>query len=66
MEPVNLSESSYIFDRCCQNLGCLCQQFFTRTAKLGNSLPIKCFSLSYDLNGFKSRINRRLSTADSF
>ena len=25
-----------------------------------NSLPIRCFSLTYNLNGFKSRINRHL------
>ena len=31
---------------------------FPRTARLWNSLPIKCFPLTYDLNGFKSRINR--------
>ena len=27
-----------------------------------NSLPIKCFPLTYDLSGFKSRINRHLLT----
>ena len=32
--------------------------FFPRTAKLWNSLPIECFPLTYDLSGFKSRINR--------
>ena len=31
--------------------------FFPRTARLWNSLPIECFPLTYDLNGFKSRIN---------
>ena len=40
--------------------------FFPRTARLWNSLPIECFPLSYNLNGFKSRINRRLLTAGSF
>ena len=30
------------------------------TAKLWNSLPIECFPLTYDLSGFKSRINRHL------
>ena len=34
--------------------------FFPRTAKLWNSLPIECFPLTYDLSGFKSRINRHL------
>ena len=35
-------------------------------AKLWNSLPIECFPLTYDLSGFKSRINRHLLTVDSF
>ena len=26
--------------------------FFPRTARLWNSLPIECFPLTYDLNGF--------------
>ena len=40
--------------------------FFPRTAKLWNSLPIECFPLTYDLSGFKSRINRHLLTVGSF
>ena len=40
--------------------------FFPCTAKLWNSLPIKCFPLTYDLSGFKPRINRHLLTAGSF
>ena len=39
---------------------------FPRTAKLWNSLPVECFPLTYDLNGFKSRINRLLLTVSSF
>ena len=39
--------------------------FFPRTAKLWNSLPIECFPLTYDLSGFKSRINRHLLTVGS-
>ena len=39
---------------------------FSRTARLWNSLPIDCFSLIDDLNGFKSRINRHLLTLGSF
>ena len=31
--------------------------FFPRTTRLWNSLPIECFALTYDLSGFKSRIN---------
>ena len=33
--------------------------FFPRTAKLWNSLPTECFPLTYDLSGFKFRINCR-------
>ena len=40
--------------------------FFPRIARLWNSLPIECFLLAYDLNGFKSRINRHLLTVGSF
>ena len=40
--------------------------FFPRTAKLWNSLPIECFPLTYDLSGFNSRINRHLLTVASF
>ena len=30
--------------------------FFPRTARLWNSLPAECFPLTYDINGFKSRV----------
>ena len=40
--------------------------FFPRTARLWNFLPIECVPLTYDLNGFKSRINRHLLTVGSF
>ena len=40
--------------------------FFPRMAKLWNSLPIECFPLTYDLSGFKSRINKHLLTVGSF
>ena len=36
--------------------------FFPHTARLWNSVPIECFHLTYDLSGFKSRINRHLLT----
>ena len=39
---------------------------FPCTAGLWNSLPIKCFPLTYDLNGYKSTINRHLLTVGSF
>ena len=40
--------------------------FLPPTARLWNSLPIECFPLTYDLIGFKSRINRHLLTVGSF
>ena len=39
---------------------------FPCTARLWNSLPIECFHLTYNLNSFKSRINRHLLTVGSF
>ena len=43
-----------------------CYNFFPHTARLWNPLPIACFPLTYDINGFKSRINRHLLTVGSF
>ena len=40
--------------------------FFPFTASLWNSVPIEGFPLTYNLNGFKSRINRFLLTVGSF
>ena len=40
--------------------------FFPGTARLRKSLPIQCFPLTYDLNGFKPRINRHFSTVGPF
>ena len=40
--------------------------FFPRTTRLWNSLPTECFPLTYDLNSFKTRISRHLSTGSSF
>ena len=39
---------------------------FPGTARLWNSLPIECLPLTYDLSGFKSRINRHLLTVGYF
>ena len=41
------------------------KSFFPRTARLWNALPVECFPLTYDLSGFKSRINRHLLTVGS-
>ena len=38
---------------------------FPLLARLWNSLPIECFPLTYDLNGFESRISRHLLTVGS-
>ena len=40
--------------------------FFPCSARCWNSLPIECFPLTYDLNGFKYRITRHLITIGSF
>ena len=40
--------------------------FSPRTAGLWNSLLTECFPLTYDLNGFKSRFNRKLFSLGSF
>ena len=40
--------------------------FFLCRAGLWNYLPIECFSLNNDLNGFKPRISRQVLTAVSF
>ena len=39
---------------------------FPCTARLWNFRPIECFHLSYDLNDFKSEINRHFLTLGSF
>ena len=40
-------------------------RFFPCTVRLWNSLPVECFPLTYDLSGFKLRINRHLLTVGS-
>ena len=40
--------------------------FFPPIVRMWNSLPIECFLLTYDLNGFKCKINRHLLTVGSF
>ena len=58
-----LHEFSVTISRCHKDV--YVNSFLPCTARLWNSLPIECFPLSYDLNGFKSRINRHLLTAGS-
>ena len=46
---------------------CICaNSFFPHAARPWNSLPIECFLLAHDPNGFKSRINRHLQPVGSF
>ena len=59
-----LHDFSVTIPRCYKDV--YVNSFFPRTAKLWNSLPIECFPLTYDLSGFKSRINRYLLTVGSF
>ena len=59
-----LHDFSVTIPRCYKNV--YVNSFFPRTARLWNSLPIECFSLTYNLNGFKSRISRHLLTIGSF
>ena len=59
-----LHDFSVTIRRCYKNV--YANSFFPRTARLWNSLPIECFPLTYDLSGFKSRINRYLLTVGSF
>ena len=53
-----LHDFSLTIPRCYKDV--YVNSFFPRTARLWNSLPIECFALTYDLNRFKSRINRHL------
>ena len=59
-----LHDFSVTIPRCYKDV--YVNSFFPRTARLWNSLPIECFALTYDLSGFKSRINRYLLTVSSF
>ena len=59
-----LHDFSVTIPRCYKDV--YVSSFFPCTAKFWNSLPIECFPLTYDLSGFKSRINRYLLTVGSF
>ena len=59
-----LHDFSVTIPRCYKDI--YVNSFFPRTARLRNSLPIECFPLTYDLSGFKSRINTHLLTVGSF
>ena len=59
-----LHDFSVTIPRCYKDV--YVNSFFPRTARLWNSLPIECFPLTYDLSGFKCRINRYLLIVGSF
>ena len=59
-----LHDFSFTSPRCYKDV--YVNSFFPCMAKLWNSLPTECFSLTSDLSGFKSRINRHLLTVGSF
>ena len=59
-----LHDFSVTIPRCYKDV--YVNSFFPRTAKLWNSLPIECFPLTYDLSGFKFRINRQLLNVGFF
>ena len=59
-----LDDFSVTIPRCYKDV--YVNSFFSRTDRLWNSLSIECFPLTYDLNGFKSRINRYFLTVGSF
>ena len=50
-----LHDFSVTIPRCYKDV--YVNSFFPGAARLQNSLPIECFPLTYDLSGFKSRIN---------
>ena len=58
-----LHDFSFTIPRCYKDV--YVKSFFPRTARLWNSPPIECFSLTHELNDFKSRINRHLLTVGS-
>ena len=53
-----LHDFSVTIPRCYRDV--YVNSFFPHTPRLWNSLPLQCFPLTYDLSGFKSRINRHL------
>ena len=59
-----LHDFSITIPRCYKDV--YVNSFFPSTATLWNCLPIECFPLTYDLCGFKSRINIYLLTVGSF
>ena len=59
-----LHDFSVAIPRCYKNV--YVNSFSPRTARHLNSLPIECFPSTYNLSGFKSRINGYLLSVGSF
>ena len=59
-----LHDFSVTIPRCYK--GVYVNSFFSHIARLWNSPLLECFPLIYNLNGFKSRIDRHLLTVGSF
>ena len=59
-----LHDFSFTIPRCYKDV--YVNSFFLCTVRPWNFLPIECFPLTYNLNGFRSRINRHLLTVGSF
>ena len=55
---------SFTIPRCYKDV--YVKNFFPRTARFWNSLPIECFPVTYDLNCLQYRIKRHLLTVGSF
>ena len=53
-----LHEFSVTIPRCYKDV--YVNSFFPLTARIWSSLPLECFPLTYDLNGFESRTNKHL------
>ena len=58
-----LHDFSVTISRCFKDV--YVSNFFSRTARLWNFLPVESFLLTNDLSGFKSRINRHFLTVSS-
>ena len=59
-----LHDFSVTIPRCYK--GVYVNSFFPCTARLWNSLPLECLTLTYDFSGFTSSINRHLLTVYRF
>ena len=62
--PDRLHDFSVTIPRCYMDV--YVNSFFPHTGRLWNFLCVECFTLTYDLNGFKSRISRHLLTVGSY